>query len=191
MGKTRKSSAMNAAQKVIRETFEGLPIEDAVADFSLLVKTSDITAAKGQEKDFSNCILAKACARQVNATKVAFMRQVAYLELPDAKGKKRLVRYMLDKDAAAIVAAFDRGKAVKGEVLVTLKAPTPSQTLDVLREKFRRNAAKHRQAIIQGKILDKDMDRVRYVAKPRVKRLDVRNGTGMVHNILKKTEKSR
>ena len=116
--KRNKKLAIQGASEVRRTAFNGLPIVDAKADFTVLVRTRNVRAAKGHEKDAANCILAKACADQLGASLVAFFRTTAYLELPDSSGNRRVVRYKLDDDAAAIVAAFDRGEAssVRGEV---------------------------------------------------------------------------
>jgi hypothetical protein len=187
MAKGRKL-AINNANEVLRTTFNGLPIVDAEADFSLIVRNTEVKAAKGMERDASNCILAKACAKQVGATIVAFLRTVAYLELPDGKGNKRVVRYMLDEDSQAIVKAFDRGKAVRGEVMVTLKAPRASDKLDYIREESRLKAARERKAAIRGEITGNNNPRMaRYQSKRSVKDMDVRNGTGLVQNMIKKT----
>jgi hypothetical protein len=185
MSKSKKL-AMNNAHEVLRTTFNGLPIVDADADFSLIIRNTEVKAAKGMEKDAANCILAKACAKQVGASVVAFLRETAYLELPDAKGNKRVVRYKLDADAAAIVAAFDRGKSVQGEVMVKLKAPTASRTLDYIRANSRRTKERRNQAAIRGEIIEKDMSHARYHNKRSVKDMDVRNGTGLIHNMIKR-----
>lgn len=181
-----KKNAMTNAQEVLRTTFDGIPIVDADADFSLIIRNTAVKSAKGNERDATNCILAKACAKQVGASTVAFLRTTAYLELPDARGKKRVVRYHLDKDAQAIVAAFDRGKTVKGEVMVTLKAPAPSQRLDHLRQKEQKLRKKRREAAIRGEIIAPNPKYARYSSKRSVKDMDVRNGTGLVRNVLKK-----
>jgi hypothetical protein len=179
-----KTKNVHAASHVVRTTFDGLPIVDAKADFTLVVRTKDVSAAQGYEKDAANCILAKACASQVGASKVAFFRRTAYLDLPDNKGKRMVVRYKLDDDAAAIVAAFDRGKSVQGEVSVTLKAPKPSESLDRVAESSRRKRANQRKAVLNGTIVRRGPTS----GPPRMARissLDVRNGTGLVHNTLK------
>lgn len=185
MTKRKHGNAVTAAQKVIRETFDGIPIEDAKVNFSLIVRADDIKAAKGHEKDFFNCVLAKACARQVGSRKAAFMKSCAYVEMPDAKGRKRLVRYKLDKEAAAIVDAFDRGKEVRGEVMVTLKAPTASHTLDAVHRRYTKLKKAKRQAILRGQIVAPNKSKSRRPSKASVRRMDVRNGTGMVQHVLK------
>lgn len=177
-----RSLAFHGAAEVRRSTFDGMPIVDAEADFTLLVRTEDVDAAKGNERDASNCILAKACASQVGASRVAFFRSIAYLDLPNAKGERRLVRFVLDKDASAIVRAFDRGKSVKGEVSVTLRAPTSSTTLDAIMEKAKRDRQKKRQALLVGK-LEGDGTKARFHKRPSMADMDVRVGSGLVHNI--------
>lgn len=188
MARKKRRLAIQGAGEVRRETFNGLPIVDAEADFTLVVRTDDITAAKGNEKDASNCILAKACARQVGASIVAFFRTVAYLELPDSEGNRRVVRYMLDNDAAAIVAAFDRRKSVRGEVMVTLKAPRESERLDTIRESTRKSKEKKRKAVLSGEIVETNKKQARFHKKPSVSDMDIRNGSGLVHNTLKKSD---
>lgn len=181
-----KQTAIAGANKVRRETFDGLPIVDAKDNFTLVVRTDDLKAAKGHQKDFSNCILAKACWRQVGANTVLFLRSVVYLELPNSKGEKQVVRYMLDRTASSIVRAFDRGRSVKGEVTVTLKAPKKSQQLDTVREKSRQRVKKKREAILMGQIIEPNAKLRRFAKPARIKDMDVRNGTGLIRNIPKK-----
>lgn len=184
MAKPKKTSCV-AASHVVRETFDGMPIVDAEADFTLMIVTDDIVAAAGHEKDATNCILAKACARQVGASRVAFFRRTAYLDLPNSRGERRLVRYKLDDDAAAIVAAFDRGKFVRGQVTVTLKAPLPSQRLDRVLQKSRRRREVVRKSLLNGTILKTKKNPSLAAHKTNVMDIDVRNGTGLVHNVIK------
>lgn len=182
--------AIAGAKEVRRTTFDGLPIVDAAADMILNVHTEDVQAAKGSERDATNCILARACARDLKSSRVAFFRRTAYIDLPDSKGNRSVTRFILDKDAKAIVAAFDRGKSVRGEVTVRLLAPTQSQTLDACRESSRRLKARRRKAVINGEIVGKVMHNARFHKKPSVADLDVRRGIGMVHNTLKKEKKA-
>lgn len=181
--------AFHGAREIRRTTFDGMPIVDSTADMTLVVSTKDVEAAKGSERDPGNCILAKACQEKVGASRVAFFRSIAYLDLPDAKGRRRLVRFMLDKDASAVVRAFDRGSSVKGEMSVTLRAPTPSTTLDSVRERAIRDRARKRQALLMGKIAG-DSSKARFYKKPNIADLDVRSGTGLVHNTLKKPKRA-
>lgn len=185
-----KMMAPAGARVVRRETFDGLPIVDADADFSLIVRTRDLKAAKGNEKDAANCILAKACANQVGATTVAFFRSVAYLDLPDDNGNRRVVRYLLDESAAAIVSAFDKGETVKGEVMVTLKAPSESMTLDAIRERSRSRNERKRKSVVNGEIIEPVVSQRRLHKSPSVKDMDVRSGTGLVQSVIRKAKKT-
>jgi hypothetical protein len=178
------------ASKVRRETFDGMPIEDADADMFVRVSDQDIRLAesKGAQRDPANCALAQACASQLGSSRVAFFRRTAYVDLPDAKGNRRVVRFMLDAPAAAIVEAFDKGQSVRGEVVVTMRKPCNSMTLDHLRAK---DAARRerRSAIIRGEIAGKPHN-VRYHKRPTMADMDVRHGGGRVHNSVKKPQAS-
>lgn len=176
-----RSLAFHKAAEVRRINFDGLPIVDAEADFLVQVRSSDIVAAKGNAKDPANCALAKACARQWGASTVAFFRRTAYIDLPDPNGKRSVHRFILSPEAAAVVSAFDRGKAVKGEVTVRLNAPTPSQKLDSIRKVSQGSKARRRQALLKGEIFG-DLTKARFATNPRIADLDVRNGSGRVQN---------
>jgi hypothetical protein len=175
---------------VVRTTFDGLPIIDSKADLNLIVRNDDVAAAKGNQRSPGNCILAKACKRQAGSHTVAFFRRIAYLDLPDATGARQVNRFELDEAAAAIVEAFDKGKVVKGEVMVTLRSPRKSMRLDTIREKSRkqweRARREKRHAILNGTITDTKVIRAPH-KKPRVDVVSVRNGTGLVHNTIVKS----
>jgi hypothetical protein len=174
-----RSLAFHGAAEVRRTTFGGLPIVDADADFTLVVRDADVKAAQGSRLDFSNCVLAKACRRQVGASVVAFFRTIAYVDLPDHKGKRNVVRFYLDNDAAAIVKAFDRGKAVAGEVTVKLLAPRPSNRLEAVRQHNKERRERQSQALLKGEIYGNPAQ-ARFARKPRVADMDIRNGSGKV-----------
>ncbi len=181
MRETKKSkSTIEGVSEIIRTTFDGVPIKDGDSRLLLTVHTEDVDRAMGNEKDATNCILAKACQRQMHSAKVAFFRTVAYIEHADAKGERGVFRYCLSREARFIIEAFDRGKTIKGEVCIELLPPTPSVSLDGARA---RNKAAHRKALIEGHI--KDVSRSRKSAHNIVTKLDIRNGTGLVKSILR------
>lgn len=179
--KKKTKSTIEGVSEIIRTTFEGLPIQDGTSSLLLTVHTEDVAKAKGKEKDAMNCILAQACQRQMHSAKVAFFRTVAYIEHADAKGQRGVYRYRLSPEARAIVAAFDGGKTVKGEVCIELLPPTPSTSLDATRA---RSKESYRKALLQGYI--KDLSQARQDAGSVVSKLDIRNGTGMVKSIVHK-----
>lgn len=185
--KAKRFAAVGGAGKVIRREFKGLPMVDAKADFSLVLRTADIHAAKGHAKDPENCALAKACARQLHSSKVVFFRSVAYVDMPDEKGVRSVIRFILPDNTSAIIRAFDKGESVKGEVMVALKAPSDSCTLDAALKRYRNSQklrAARRAAMLRGEITGGDTG-VGIFKKPRVADIDVRNGSGMVHNTVK------
>lgn len=175
--------AVKGAENVRRETFDGLPIVDAEADMIVVVRNEDIKRARGNEKDAEKCALAKACARDFGSTKAAFFRTVAYIELPDENGNRRVVRFILGRAAAEIVRAFDRRKSIKGEVAVRLKAPSRGRKLDYVRDKQKANTKRKREAILKGKVIDVTPQAPRFAKKPNVSDIDVRNGSGLVQNV--------
>lgn len=169
--------------KAIRRTFEGLSIVDAVTDMALVVRKQDVAAARGSQKDASNCVIAKACRSKLGSSKVVIFRRVAYIELPDADGTRLVKRFFLSDEAAAIVRAFDRGKKVQGEVTVTLKAPNKSNTLD----ECRKRSIRRRRAIMSGEVEQFSTETT--FPRPRKADLDIRNGSGQVQNTLVKASK--
>lgn len=175
--------AIQAAGRVLRKTFDGMPIVDAKRDFTLSVNGKDIKA--GKRKDPGNCALANACREQVHASKVVFFRKTAYMDLPDSKGVRTVYRFLLGKEAVAFVRQFDRGEKVNGDVTVTLKAPPPSNTLDSNRAESRQRREKARKALLRGELAGTTGNKATFARKPRVSDIDVRNGTGLVHNIVK------
>lgn len=181
MANNKKSKSMiEGVKEVIRTTFDGLPIKDGDSKLLLTVHTEDVDTATGGQKDAMNCILAKACQRQMHSATVAFFRTVAYIEHADAQGQRGVYRYMLSPEARAIIEAFDRGKRVKGEVCIELLPPPPSHSLDGARARSKSN---YRKALLTGHI--KRDSNSRQFAGSLTTKLDIRNGTGLVKSIYK------
>jgi hypothetical protein len=175
-----KRFGAEAASAVRRRTFDGKPIVDAEHNFSLIIRESAVRAARDKQKDAGHCVIAEACRDQVGEDiTVAIFRRVAYVELPNAKGKREVRRFILDPAAASIVAAFDRGRHVRTDVVVTLKAPRDGQRLDAVLARSRRNRENHRIAVINGTISE------RGGSSHRVNVMDIRHGAGLVHNSVK------
>jgi hypothetical protein len=178
--KKKSKSTIEGVKEVIRTTFDGLPIKDGESKLLLTVHTEDVDKAAGNEQDAMNCILAKACQRQMHSATVAFFRTVAYIEHADAKGVRGVYRYLLSPEARSIIEAFDRGKNVKGEVCIELLPPMSSRSLDGARA---RSKANYRKALLKGHI--KNVSNARQFAGSLTTKLDIRNGTGLVKSILK------
>ncbi len=180
----KRMIAIQAAALIRRKTFDGMPIVDAKKDFTLVVPNGSVKT--GTRKDPANCALANACREQVHASKVVFFRKTAYMDLPDPKGIRTVYRFLLGKDAVEFIKRFDRGETVKGNVTVTLKAPNPSRTLDANRKESRQRREKGRKALLRGELAGTTGNKATFAKKARISHIDVRNGTGLVHNVLKK-----
>lgn len=171
-------AVLGVAQAVKRE-FEGIPVVDAEADLSVVLNTAEIEAAKGNEKDPENCVLAKACRQQLRSTKVLFFRSVAYVHHPGEDGVFRVYRYKVRNATRAIIEAFDRKQKVAGNVLVKLEAPRRSDSLEYLRSKGKKHRSERKQrAALVGKAT---CGGARPFKRTTAKDISVRSGTGMVH----------
>lgn len=180
----KKLQAVLGVMQAVRREFEGMSVEDAKTDLPIVVNSEEVRAAAGNEKDPENCVLAKACRQQLRSRKVLFFRSVAYVHHPGKDGVDRVYRYMIGDAARAIIAAFDRGQEVAGNVLVRLMAPKPSESLDGIRTRWKRNQKKKTAKIVGT--LTKNNYKGSPFKKGIPKDITIRSGTGMVHMVLKK-----
>lgn len=188
-------------QAPIKREFKGLPVKEAKHELPLIIMQEDIERAKGQEKDFGNCIFANCCARQYHADKIAIMRTTAYVSMPDGKGKKVVYRYMVPEDARSIIERFDTGKDIEPGSAFYLRPPKETETLDHIRE-LRKSSKRKKKRYLQGemsveeeekfeKISENNRDKALrgvqgrknnggYNDTSNVFEMDVRHGTGAV-----------
>lgn len=193
MAKKKNVQATQGVMFAVRREFGGMPVEDAKVDLSLVVNSEEVRAAAGHEKDPENCILARACRRQLRSSKLLFFRSVAFVHHPGDDGVDRVYRYKIGRAARAIIEAFDRKKKVTGNVMVTLEAPKGSNKIDAIRERGRRNSAarraRKRNSLINGQLIDDLPAGGNAYRRGKAKDLSVRSGTGMVHfNVTKEQE---
>lgn len=183
--KQRRVAAVGGAAEDVKREFDGLPVVDSVADLQIVVNEEEIAAAEGFEKDPENCVLAKACSRQLRSNKILFFRSVAYVEHPGTDGVRRVYRYLVGDAARKIIEAFDSGREVRGNVTVVLRAPVESLTLESLRKKSQRTAKqrneRRKKARMIGTLVSDKSNGVGIYKKPKSKDISVRSGTGMVH----------
>lgn len=124
-------------------------------------------------QDPANCFFAKACQRLFDSTAVVFFRTVAYVDLPNNRGKRRLVRFALPAETRASIVRFDTtGEIAPGGY--ELLPPMPTQTLE-RKAASARNFA--RKAVISG--VRKARRQPKIVAATGSG--EIRNGIGMVH----------
>lgn len=180
MAKKKNKQALVGVMQALKREFGGMQVVDANADLRLVVNSAEVMAAAGHEKDPENCVLAMACRRQLRSSNLLFFKSVAYVAHPDEDGVERVHRYKIGKAAGDIITCFDRGKEVKGNVTVTLRAPGPGDTLDYQRfvnRKWRED--QRRSASIVGKATG--VGGSRPFKRGRKKDITVRDGSGMVH----------
>jgi len=166
----------------IRRHWGDIPVVDAKKDIRIFFDSKDVANAK--RLDPTGCIFAQACKRQFGATKVIILRTVAYMDLPDRKGNRRVERFEVAPEMRDIIEAFDRGEGVLPAGGFEFSAPSESHSLDGKRQQQVARVQAKRPAMIvgtakggKGKL---GRGNGKYRDKPMV--LDyVRRGTGMVH----------
>lgn len=172
----RTDTKDKGAQEITR-LWGDLPVMDAEHDLRVFITPDDVEGAI--EKNPSECVFARACKRLYHATKVMFFRSVAYVEVPDENGKRRVERFHLSDGMRKLIEDFDRGLSVIPEAGFLLKAPSASHRIEAVTESSRkkREKAKERQKIIGERVRGKG----KYESEPLVLDLSVRSGSGAVH----------
>lgn len=175
--KKARASNMTEARKEIRRLWGDLEVVEAQKDLRVFIRPSDIRSAKA--KDPERCVFAKACRRQFSATKVLFLKSVAYVDLPDEHGVRRVERFQMSRQMRDLVESFDRGQPIRDVAGFELRKPRPSYTLkakaasNLLQRHSRSKKAKQKPAGTQGKGA--------YSRAALPVDLSVRNGMGRVH----------
>lgn len=132
---------MGSVRKHLARTFGNLPVRDAKHDLRVFITDIDVKTAK--RKDPAHCVFANACGRMFQATKVLFLRAMAYVDLPDENGVSHVERFTLPVAMRDFIVAFDKGEKVIPRGGFTLRAPSASKTLDA--KLAVRRASKQRQ----------------------------------------------
>jgi predicted GIY-YIG superfamily endonuclease len=156
-----------------------VPVVDATKPLRVFIQPIDLK--KATKKEPGQCVFAQACKRQFAATKVLFWRRVAYIELPDSTGKKRVERFRLSESMRNLIEQFDKGNPIIPEAGFELKVLHYSETFEGRHVKAARdrNSAKKRAAIEGERVIKKQ---TKPTKESMIKiDLEVRNGTGRVH----------
>jgi hypothetical protein len=136
--------------------WKGLEVVEATAPLMIVVTKGDVdNAAPG---DPEACAASLACKRAYGSTAVVFFHRYAYVDVPAPTKKdpdRRVVhRFALPEETARMIEELDGGgEPPAGGYL--LKPPSPSQTLDGMREAQRRRVARARAARMKGEIIEK------------------------------------
>jgi hypothetical protein len=139
---TRQNMGDTAGLEIIR-TWGDVPVVDAKKDLRVFMTPEDLKGAR--IKDPSACVFARACRRMFHATKVLIFRTVAYVELPNEDGSRRVERFVVGPAMRDLIEAFDRGEGVIPSAGFTLRAPPKSETLEGLRKEAHRQLQRQRK----------------------------------------------
>jgi hypothetical protein len=88
--------------------FQGRPVEEAKRALRVFPNANDADTAI--QKDPAHCAFANACRRMFGSHEVVFFRTIAYVELPDGKGRgaTHIERFYLPKAVRRQIIEFDR-----------------------------------------------------------------------------------
>lgn len=162
-----------AQAEVLGRFFEGLPVKDAQKPLLIVADKRDARGAV--PGDPHQCVIARACGRLFNSSALVILRWAAYVDLPNEKGERELLRFHVPPPTRRAIVEFDKtGVFPPGGF--ELRPFCKSLKLDASRQRDKRR----RTAILKG------------AHKPRASRRQpehediltlegVRSGTGMVH----------
>jgi hypothetical protein len=164
----------------LRKVFGEYEVVDATTALHIQPQQCDIDAAV--RGDPCNCAFSRACQRMYGSKFVLFFSHVAYVDLLDEGGARKIFRFRIEKAAREFIKAFDAGEEVTSGGF-RLSPPPPSYTLEGLAKQGQRDKARRREALLKGETYEPDPRfRNAGVKSPGAERLrNFRHGTGMVH----------
>src|SRR5262249_38561966 len=117
--------------------FLDMEVVDADHDLRVFVNKHDLECA--ERGNPTECVFAKACKRLYGSRAILFFRSVAYVDLPDEEGIRRVYRFLIGRAAKNAIEKYDRtGEAHPGGFL--LSAPRPSERIENKRQPRLREA---------------------------------------------------
>lgn len=176
---TAKDANLNRERdEILRRYYGELTVTDAAHELRLIPNDDDCSNAKVD--DPSGCVFAKACHRLYNSTFVLFFGHVAYVDLPDKCGKRRIERFHIPAETARAIRSFDEtGELNPGGYI--LLPPMKSQRLD-----YRPPEDKVRHRALKGSAETKKADSASGPKATRQRKdMLVRDGRGMVQFLKK------
>jgi hypothetical protein len=133
-------------RKVLGENVE---IRDATFPLRLQPITSDAEGA--EPKNPFNCLFVHCAKRMYGALITIFWKHVAYVDMVDSDGVRRVYRFRISREAIERTKAFDKGEPYPPGAAITLIPPLKSDTLKAHAKRTSRHHAKKKQARIQVK----------------------------------------
>lgn len=167
-----------STRSTIRRYFGDLEVVEAEKEIRIQPNEQDIKSAVVGDPE--NCVFSQACRRMWSANIVLFFGTIAYVDLLDADGKRRVERFRISPAGQRYIRAFDAGEPVDPKGFALLP-PRPSETLEA---ECRKNT-RARRALLVGTAEEAKggSNAKRPKRKPSTGRLSTfyRHGTGMVH----------
>lgn len=156
---------------------------EATETLIVIVNADDIDGAN--RADFENCAFARACKRLYQSTYASFKKCVAYVDLPDDKGVRRLHRFWLDEKSQKAISDYDHGLPFPANTMLKLTPARKAAQLQTARSRRERIASEKAEAARKGvpyvPVQGVGRKPGRKVMKTRVVDTTMRNGTGMAH----------
>ena len=106
---------------------------EAKHDQLVVILKQDLT--KARRKDPDRCAISLALKRQLGAVTARIWKSVAFISLPDEKGKLAVYRFTLSASATKYVSKYDRTGKIPYGVGLLLKAPRKAATLEYARQR--------------------------------------------------------
>ena len=172
-----KSTQIRDAE--LKRCFGDMEVAEATEALHIQPQRCDIKNAK--RDDPANCAFSRACQRMYDSSVVLFFRTVAYVDLLDEHGVRKVHRFRIEPPAQEFIRAFDAGEDV-GPGGFRLSPPPPGMTLNGVAEQRRKRTASRREAILKGETHEPD-PRFRHAGmnRPTAARFrNFRSGAGMV-----------
>lgn len=120
----RKGRPNPDLQKV-KEWFGGLPVVEAKHELRIQPSAADL--ARSIRNDAQRCVFSQCARRMWGASKVVFFGSMAYVDLLDERGNRRVERFRIGYAGRRLIKDFDMGKKVKLSGFL-LKPPSEGMT---------------------------------------------------------------
>lgn len=132
----------NEVKKYLTDTFgPDIVIRDAKEELRIQPIPED--AVNADPKDSFNCFFVHSVKRMYGSTVVIFWKTIAYLDLVDPDGVRRVYRYACNADVMKRTAAFDRGEPFPRGSAIILKPPLGFNKLTIKSRANRKRLRRH------------------------------------------------
>lgn len=174
------TQSLRLRDAALKRVFGDLEVVEATAPLHLQPQRCDIDTA--ERDDPANCAFSRACQRMYGSSVVLFFGTVAYVDLLDEHGERKIFRFSIGQAARDFIKAFDAGEDVKPGGF-RLSPPPPGETLDGIAKRRRSREARIRAALLKGEAYEPDPKyRNAGMNRPGAVRIrNFRSGSGMVH----------